>query len=200
MGSVSAIASPTNTQSKKEKSSSPNTNKKKDEISSPAQSESVESNEPEYDLESFGIKETASSYAPTPNPKSSKNEESSSKDAENEKKLAFVQASLPSISAFEKANKRQPEVDESNDGKPVVLSNITSIASTPRSNKSVVISQRNLSGLKKLKEKIKSAKKEKVTKSVDNSKFKTPATKNQISLIQTPRHSLKKSATHSKTS
>merc|ERR1712008_187158 len=79
---------------------------------------------------------------------------------------------------------------------PIIHSEISSVASTPCSNKSgSALSKKNMSGLKKLKQKLKSAKKEKkIKQSCDSARFRTPATKKQISLIQTPRHSLKKVA------
>merc|ERR1712129_177628 len=116
------------------------------EMTSPAPSEFSESNAPEYDLESFGIKETASSNqtanpsnAATPKPKSIKSSPLPIANA----KLSIVQASLPSISAFENANKQQKEMSTNIDvnasmvsDKPIIHSEISSVASTPCSNKS----------------------------------------------------------------
>ena len=185
-----------------------------------------ESNIPEYDLESFGIKEAVVSHSITSNHKSKAN--------------TSLRASLPSTSSFENAMKSQPKIPSEThpESEPDTISkskhssNASSQVSTPHSSKSnkstkssgSIGSAPHSTNLKNLKQKLKSAKKDKMSKKgsiqhipqsavpkqrkVSNvpstprpsksGTFQTPQ-RTKSAFIQTPRHSLKNSRCSSKT-
>jgi len=170
-----------------------------------------DSNAPEYDLASFGIKEAA--VPPQPTPKQKRNG------------AVSLRASLPSTSSFENATKsHRQHLHEATPRSESKLgskasSKASSISSTPHSTKSSG-STPHSTNLKKLKQKLKSAKSAKNGKGRMSKKsssrntpqsaskqhvaaststvpstprpFKTPRT-SKASSIQTPRHSLKHS-------